>query len=270
MFDFFQEYDRQKKEEGKDDSPYVSSASSFSIQNHEERVFVLSAGGSLFFDETPIFDKIRAFCEVLSKLHSLGHKFVLVVGGGKPARSYVETARDFGANNYTQDELGIMVTRLNASLFISGLQKAYPSVLTEPKKALRVINRGMIPVFGGLLPSFTTDAVAALIAEAVNGEFVNLTDVDGVYSADPKKSKTAKFFPELSYDELLSMFKGSKSKPGQNMVLDLPCVNILRRSNIRTAVLNGNDLENFENFVQGQTFTGTIIQDLEEEAPQEE
>lgn len=263
MFEIFQELEKQAQAE----QTYSDSAA----QNEGSGILVLSVGGSLFFDEKPLASQIAKFCESISRLHSEGYKFVLVVGGGKVARSYVSAAKSFGATNYSQDELGIMITRANAFVLIQALEKAHVHVLASPAEALNVLGAGEIPVFGGLFPSFTTDAVAALVAEAVDGVFVNLTDVDGVYSSDPKRSSNAKFYPEISYEKLLSMVKLSASKPGQNMVLDLPCVNILRRSRIKGIVLNGNDLANFEAMVRGNEFRGTLIQaPLQEENQEEE
>ena len=252
MFEIFQELEKQA-EAGQDSSDSTA-------PNDGSGVLVLSVGGSLFFDEKPLSTQIAKFCESILRLHSEGHRFALVVGGGKVARSFVSAAKSFGATNYSQDELGIMITRANAFVVIQALEKAHARVLTDPTQAFEVLAAGEIPVFGGLWPSFTTDAVAALVAEAVDGVFVNLTDVDGVYSSDPKRSSNAKFYPEISYEKLLSMVKLSASKPGQNMVLDLPCVNILRRSQIKGIVLNGNDLQNFEAMVRGQDFKGTLVQ----------
>lgn len=254
MFDFLSDYAReQEKTQEKTQSSYQGSSS-------ESRVLVLSLGGSLFFDEAPLVEKIGEFSRVLLNLHASGHKFVLVVGGGKTARNYVSAVESFGETNFFQDKLGIAITRANAKVFIASLGKqTHERVLTDPLQALDVLSKGKIPVFGGLLPSFTTDAVSALVAEALRGDFVNLTDVDGIYSADPKKSKSATFFDEISYGELFKLVLKKKSKPGQNFIIDLPCLNILKRSNLRGFVLNGNDFANFESFVNGGQFRGTVI-----------
>lgn len=226
-----------------------------------KEIFVISAGGSIFFDEKPIVSKIAKFCELINRLHSEGKTFVIVCGGGKTARNYVAALKSFGENNFVQDELGIKITRANAAVFISALENSHQTVLTYPTQALSVLEKGKIPVFGGLFPFFTTDAVGALIAEALGGTFVNLTDVDGVYNADPKKNPAAKFFETMTYDKLISLIKLAGSKPGQNMVLDLACCLILKRSRIKGIVLNGNDLENFEAMIREDNFKGTVIAD---------
>lgn len=250
MFEMFEQFEKQGQEQGF--SEVASGAPS-------REVFVISAGGSLFFDEKPLSSKIAKFCETINRLHSEGFRFVVVVGGGKVTRNYVAALKSFGANNFLQDQLGIMLTRANAMVFVQALDNSFKEVLTHPKEAFEVLEKGKIPVFGGVFPFFTTDAVAALICEVVGGTFVNLTDVDGVYSSDPQKNPAAKFFDTISYEKLISLVKLAGSKPGQNMVLDLASCMILKRSNIKGVVLNGENLENFEAMVRGQEFRGTVI-----------
>src|SRR3989344_65185 len=127
MFEIFQELEKQAQAEQTSSPP--------AVQNEGSGVLVLSVGGSLFFDEKPLAPQIAKFCESISRLHSEGYKFVLVVGGGKVARSYVSAAKSFGANNFFQDELGIMITRANAFVLIQALEKAHPRVLTSPIEA---------------------------------------------------------------------------------------------------------------------------------------
>lgn len=266
MFEMFEDFAKQNNEA---DSKRGQSVSFESLQNSQStvpdygggQVFVVSAGGSLFFGEKPFTSIIAKFCETINRLHAEGHRFVIVCGGGKVTRNYVASIKSFGADHFRQDQLGIMLTRANALLFVQALDHSFGEVLTEPKQALEVLGKGRIPVFGGLFPFFTTDAVAALVAEAIGGVFVNLTDVDGVYSQDPKKNPHAKFFDSLSYEKLVSLIKLGGSKPGQNMVLDLACCLILQRSRIKGIVLNGGGLENFEAMVRGETFKGTVIAD---------
>ncbi|MFH1255797.1 MAG: UMP kinase [Candidatus Diapherotrites archaeon] len=254
MFDFFNEMPGEKKEE----TPYESQASPSS----NESLFVVSVGGSTFIEkklDTALLSKIAS---TISSLEREGYKFVIVVGGGKICRDYVAAAKTLGANNFELDELGVMVTRVNAQLFIHALDNAFQKVLTEVKDAKKVLDSGKIPVFGGLLPGFTTDAVAALIAESLNAVFINLTNVDGVYSANPKLSAKATFYKSLDFDRLLKIvLRAGAGEPGANVVLDINACNILKRSKIPTIVLNADDLPNFEAAVRHQEFRGTLIRE---------
>ncbi|HLC93328.1 MAG TPA: UMP kinase [archaeon] len=233
-------------------------------------VYVVSIGGSLIIDESgPNAEKIRAIADSISSLHSAGKRIVLVVGGGRSARSYVEAARSFTQNNFDLDILGIQITRVNALLVANAIPNAHKEILTDFSRARPILDSGKIPVFGGLMPFFTTDSVAALLAEHLNGAFVNLTNVDGIYDSNPNENPAAKRFDEIGYKKLVSLIVAAGSTPGQNVVLDLAACMILQRSRIPGVVLNGNDLSNFSNYVNGYSFTGTTIREIEGEVIEE-
>lgn len=225
--------------------------------------FVVSVGGSIIFGEDgPSPEKIRAIADVINQLHYSGKKIAVVVGGGKTARAYVEASRALALNNFEQDILGIQVTRANAALVAAAIPNAHKEILTEITRAKQVLDDGKIPVFGGVLPFFTTDSVAALIAEFLNATFVNLTNVDGIYDSNPKDNPEAVMFSEISYSRLVSLVLAAGSVPGQNVVVDLPCAMILKRSRVPAVVLNGNDLNNFSAYINGQSFVGTVIREI--------
>jgi len=256
MFDMFDAF----KDTG-DSSP--------STQTTATDTFVVSVGGSTFFGKKANTALIAKLSESISNLQREGYKFVLVAGGGALAREYVAAAKNLGATNYEQDMIGIRVTRLNAQLLAKSIENAHDKVLTKVEDSKKIIDQGKIPIYGGLLPLFTTDTVGALIAEYLNATFVNLTNVDGIYSMDPKKHSRATFFPEINYNKLLSLMKLAGSKPGQNLVLDLPCCLILQRSNLKAIVVNGEDLPNFEAAIKGEDFKGSIVAPKEEEEDSE-
>lgn len=273
MFDeeFFKLYNEEMGENHEDKEQNSASSSepikTVSYAPAPKKTFVLSIGGSVIAPEKPDSTFMSKLAQGIEKLHSEGYAFAVVVGGGKTARNYIAAAKSLGAGNYTLDEIGIRATRLNALVFIQAIENSYPEVLTSIAKASEVIARGKIPVFGGLMPGFTTDAIAALVAEALKAEYINLTNVDGVYSADPRENPRARFFKEVSYEKLLSLMKLAGSKPGQNMVIDIPACLILKRSAIPGIVLDGRNLENFENAVRGVDFNGTRIVKAETAQP---
>jgi uridylate kinase len=254
MFEIFNE--EKKDGETEITRPSSSTASHYPALSD---VFVISLGGSVLVQNKPDLDSIRAVSQALNELVSMGKKIVVVVGGGKVCREYVNAAKELGANNFEQDELGIRITRANASLLTHTIDSAFPEVLTEIKKAREVLSGGKTPVFGGLMPGFTTDAVAALLAEYLNATFVNLSNVDGIFTADPNAYPTARLYHELSYDRLLEILTQNAMKPGQNLILDLPAAMVLKRSSLTAFFLNGQNLENLKAALQGLSFTGTIV-----------
>lgn len=269
MFDeeFFKMYNESMDEGSSTSSSGTSASDPIETVSFGEaqKIFVLSIGGSIIAPEKPDAAFVSKLSESIDRLYNEGYRFAIVVGGGQTARNYIAAAKALGADNYTLDEIGIKATRLNALILIQALEKAYPGVLTKVQKSREVIALGRIPVYGGLMPGFTTDAVAALIAEFLKAEYVNMTNVDGIYSSDPSTNPNAKFYPEISFERLLSLMKLAESKPGQNLVIDMPACLILKRSKIPGIVLNGKDLTNFEDALRGMDFKGTRIVEVESE-----
>jgi len=269
MFDLFEKWDGAPKTDGSSSVSDVSSsqaqgssssASSYVSSVSNKKFFVLSIGGSVFFNEKLRAPEIAKFCECVNGLIREGYQFVVVVGGGRVARVYQAGAKALGANNFELDEVGIALTRANALFFTHGIENAWKSVLIDSKEAETVLLLGKTPIFGGTSPGQTTDAVAALIAELMNADFINLSNVDGIYSADPAKEDHARMFKELSHVKMLSLLKAQASKPGAHIFVDPHAANILTRSRIKSFFINGNDFENFKNIVHGLEFKGTIVQ----------
>ncbi|MCX6798759.1 MAG: UMP kinase, partial [Candidatus Diapherotrites archaeon] len=227
-------------------------------------VFVLSIGGSIIAPNMPDSEKIAELSACINELQREGYRFVVVVGGGKPAREYINAAKALGANQFVQDEIGIAITRANAAVFTATVENAV-GVLLEIKESKQLLEQGKVPVFGGLLPGLTTDAVAALISEHIGATFVNLSNVDGIYDKDPRNNDDAKLFRELGHSELVTLVSDKVSKPGQNLVIDLLAAAILRRSKIRALFLNGGDLQNFMYAIRGLDFTGTVVSEAADE-----
>ncbi len=275
MFEIFNE---DKKEEEETEISYPTPAPSASSEypsapaysSASSKVFVISVGGSILVGSKQYSENVSAIASCLNDLIRQGYKLVLVVGGGKTARDYVAAARDSGANNFELDELGIKVTRLNASLLIPAIENAHPEVLTEVKQAAGILAQGKTPIFGGIMPGFTTDAVAVLLAEYLNGTFVNLSNVDGIFTADPAVHSSAVMYHEIGYDKLFEILLSNTMKPSQNLIVDLPAAMVLKRSGLTAFFLNGHDTENIKAAVQGMSFKGTIVRPGAEELLDEE
>lgn len=102
---------------------------------------------------------------------------------------------------------------------------------------------------GGTVPGHTTDAVAAVLAEYIDADLlVYATNVDGVYTKDPKKGD-ARRFEEMSSDELMEIAIQDKRKAGGSAVIDFLAARFIERSNIKTLVLDGSDPEKVFNAV---------------------
>ncbi len=269
MFDesFFDMYNAEEESSGSGTVQQQQSQVQESVEKKNfdpAKTYVISVGGSIISQDKPITTYIAKLSETIQKLQFEGFNFVLVAGGGKLARSYISSVKTLGANAFYQDLVGIHASRLNALLLIEAVSNTFPKVVTQIEDVKTIIEAGKIPVLGGLLPGITTDCVSALTAEFLEATFVNLSNVDGVYSSDPNENPRAKFYPEISYNRLLSLMKLHSSKPGQNIILDLPSCLIIARSKVLTLILDGTDLENVEAAIRGQEFKGTIVGDFEQ------
>lgn len=220
---------------------------------------VVSIGGSVLSPDDPT--RIAKHADVLTSLAESGHQVAAVVGGGSPARTYIETARELGSNEMKLDEIGIAATRLNARLLIAALgDKAVQTPPTSYEEASSGLQRGKIVVMGGVVPAQTTDAVGAALAEYINADLlVYATSVDGVYTADPRETEDAEYISKLSASELIDIIVDIEMNAGAGAPVDLLAAKILQRSGLRAIVLDGTDPANIEQAVQSGEHTGTEI-----------
>ncbi len=154
----------------------------------------------------------------LKDAQALGVEIAVVIGGGNIFRGLAASGR--GMERSAADYMGMLATVMNALAMQDAMEKVgvETRVLTaiemrevaEPyirRRAIRHLERKRIVVFaaGTGNPYFTTDTAAALRANEVGAEaFLKATQVDGIYTSDPKKDKGARFLPEVSYQEALS------------------------------------------------------------------
>ena len=202
---------------------------------------------------------LKDYARFLVKL-SKTHQPIVVAGGGKIARHFISHARSSGADESTLDELGIEISRLNAKLLIYALKnKAYPHPPTSLKEAKNAVDSGLIVVAGGLHPGQSTNGTAALIAEKVKAEqFLNATDVKGIYDSDPNKSKKAKLFKTIELKKLRGMLVKEDSVAGGYDLMDIVALKIIERSKIKTRVIQS-DIKTLEKAVKGLAVGTEIV-----------
>jgi uridylate kinase len=212
--------------------------------------------GSIFFEDA---ESIKKVAEVLEELVKSCNLYV-VTGGGEVARECIKIARDLGANEAICDYIGIALTRVNAKLLISSLHNAHPEPFSDYKEvaeAKAVVEgegrEAKIAVMGGVSPGYTTDAVAAILAEYVNADlFIDVTSVDGVYDADPRMYPDAKKYDKLTPKELVALTMKEKLKAGSRIVIDPVAAKIIERSGIKTIVIDGSNPWNILDAVHGK------------------
>jgi uridylate kinase len=220
---------------------------------------VIRIGGSVVASPfNPVL--MNAYVDLLVNLKASGHKVAAVVGGGSLSRELINTAKAMGLSETAQDEVAISVSRLMAQLIILRLgQYGTISVPTSVEDGAKLLNEGKIVVMGGLKPGMTTDTVAAMLAELVNADLlVKATDVDGIFTRDPKKHKDAKKLDRLSFGDLFKFFEKQHHEAGIHQVIDPEAVRILNKRQVKTLVVNGFKPENVLSAVRGEK-VGTVI-----------
>jgi uridylate kinase, putative len=221
---------------------------------------VVAVGGSIIIKENN-HKKFKAYADVLRDMND-EHRLFVVVGGGKPAREYIGIARDLGVSEAACDDIGIDVTRLNAKLLILALgEDAYPKVARNFHEAMEFSVSGKIVVMGGTEPAHSTDAVSSILAEFVNADLlINATSVDGLYDKDPNKHDDAKMFEKITPTEMMSILSSKETKAGTYEFFDSTAIDIIKRSKIKTRIINGKEAENLQKAVSSEIGT-TIIHD---------
>jgi len=225
----------------------------------EMKTIVISLGGSVLVPSLES-NNIAAYADMLVRLAERFRVFV-VVGGGGEARRYIAAARSLAIDEATSDEIGILVTRLNAAMLIAALGRAaYPAVPATHHEALEAATAGRIVVMGGVTPGQTTDAVSAVLAERAGADLlINATSVDGIYSADPRKISGAQKFDRLSPEELLAIVQGGRMDAGANNVIDLVAAKIVQRNTIPLLVIDGKHPETITAALFDGVFAGTLV-----------
>jgi len=218
---------------------------------------VLSLGGSVVLSEEADVQFFKKLINLLKKL-SKNYKIFIVVGGGKTARSYIDSGRSLGFDEETLDKIGIDVTRINAKFLASLIEdsnKIIPSTTDEAKEL-----KNNIVLMGGTTPGHSTDMVGAELAEKTKAsKYIIATNVDGVYDKDPNKHSDAKKLGEISIKQLIEEYGTKWESAGKNTVIDGPALEIVHRAKIPTFVLNGKKLDELEKAITNQKFNGTII-----------
>lgn len=229
----------------------------------KKEVVVISLGGSLIIPDRVDIKFLRKFKKaILNLANTKRYKFVIACGGGSVARKYIAALRKIGVSEKLQSFAGISATRTNArfmSYFFNKNQKyGIPHSTRDVKKYLKSHD----VVFCGALeykPKQTSDSTAASLAKEFKSIFINLTNVPGLYTKNPKKYRNAKLIRKITWKEFDKMALALKYKPGQHFVLDQTASKIIMKNKIPTYIL-GKNMKNLDAVLQGRKFKGTLVE----------
>lgn len=209
-------------------------------------------------------ERLTEYAQQIAEAARKGIKIGIVIGGGNIFRGLQGASKGF--DRYKGDQMGMLATTINSLALSQAIaQQGVPArVLTairmEPigelyskPRAMELLEAGEVVIFacGTGNPYFTTDTGSSLRAIEMEADvMLKGTRVDGVYTADPEKDKTATRFEEISYDEVYN--RGLK-------VMDLTATAMCKENKMPIIVFNMDVVGNLAKVLSGDKSEGTLV-----------
>lgn len=221
---------------------------------------VVSVGGSLIVPDEIDTQFLKNLRELIARKVEEGFGFYIIAGGGKLARRYQDAAREARGDltNDDADWLGIHSTRLNAHLLRTlFLEQAQDRIVKNPTRAVNT--KYPVIVGSGWKPGNSTDYCAVMAAKKLGAKkLINLSNIDYVYTADPRKDPSATKIEKTTWTEFRKLIP-KEWDPGLSSPFDPVAAKEADAMKLEVAVINGAKLEELENYISGKPFVGTVI-----------
>jgi uridylate kinase len=231
-----------------------------------KRVLLKLSGEALMGNQEFGIDPIRIqeYAKEIKSVVEEGVEIGIVIGGGNIFRGVSGASK--GMDRVQGDHMGMLATVINGLALQSALEElgVYTRLqsaiemekIAEPfirRRAIRHLEKGRVVIFGGGTgnPYFTTDTAASLRAIEIGAELIlKGTRVDGIYSADPEKDKTATKFKSLSFKEVYDK--------GLN-IMDMTAFTLSKENALPILVFDMNKPGNLKKVILGED-VGTLVQ----------
>lgn len=204
---------------------------------------IFALGGSVITKDTENIPKLA------KAINQHSEQVGVVTGAGK-LKKYIEAAE---TNQFGKDTVGMYATRLHAKTIQTMIQNTYSKIPRSSEELERAANSNQNFVTGGITPGYSTDAVAALAAEASDAQLFIASKIDGIYEKDPKIEDSEKI-DNIKPEKIRQILKSS-NKAGKHSLIDKTALRIIERSEIPTTVMEGKP----ENLKNPEEATGTQI-----------
>lgn len=224
-----------------------------------EKSLVISLGGSLIVPDEVNVDFLKAFVFIINDYVGKGYNFLIITGGGKVCRKYNSSLKEITIpSDEDLDWLGIASTRLNAELVrICFADQAHEKIVLNPE-FIPQTDKPII-VGGGWKPGNSSDLAAVYGAKSVGAKkIINLSNIDCVYDKDPKVNSDAKPIYKMSWIDFENLFPQGWN-PGVNIPFDTVAAAEAKSLGYEIVIMNGNNIENLKNYIDGKKFVGTVI-----------
>ncbi len=207
--------------------------------------------------------KLDSYAEEIKEVAEKGVEVAIVIGGGNIFRGLAGASQ--GMDRVQGDHMGMLATVINglalqSALENKGIQTRLQSAIkinevAEPfirRRALRHLEKGRVVIFGGGTgnPYFTTDSAAVLRAIEIEADVIlKGTRVDGIYTSDPEKDKSATKFDSITFEDVLT--RGLK-------VMDSTAFTLSQENELPIVVFDMNKKGNLLRIVAGENI-GTVV-----------
>lgn len=231
-----------------------------------KRILLKLSGESLMGDKQFGIDNVRlnSYAVQIKEICDSGVEVAIVIGGGNIFRGV--QAEEGGMDRTHGDYMGMLATMINSMALQSALESNGISTrlqsaiemkeIAEPyvrRKAVRHLEKGRVVIFGAGTgnPYFTTDSAASLRAIEIDADVIlKGTRVDGIYTADPLKDKTATKYDSISFDDVY--------RKGLN-VMDMTAFTLCKENDLPIIVFDMDTPGNLKRLLDGEK-VGTIVQ----------
>jgi uridylate kinase len=230
-----------------------------------KRILLKLSGESLMGEKNYGMDEKRLseYATQIKEIHVLGVQIGIVIGGGNIFRGLSGAGKGF--DRVKGDQMGMLATVINSLALSSALgsinvkTRVLTAVRMEPigefysnLKAIEYMGKGEVVILSGGTgnPFFTTDTGSSLRGIEIGADvMLKGTRVDGIYTADPEKDKTATKFDDITYDEIYR--RGLK-------VMDLTATTMCKENNLPIVVFNMDTVGNLKKVITGEKI-GTLV-----------
>ena len=229
------------------------------------RILLKLSGEALMGDQGTGIDPavVTLIADQVKAIREMGVEVSLVIGGGNIFRGVAGATK--GMDRVTGDHMGMLATMINALALQDALEQKHVATrvlsgIEMPKvaesyirrRAMRHLEKGRVVIFGAGTgnPYFSTDTAAALRANEINAQVVmKATNVDGIYSADPKTDPAAVKYDRISFQEVLER---------DLKVMDAAAIALCRENHLPILVFNMMRPGNLMAAVEGDV-VGTLV-----------
>jgi uridylate kinase len=225
----------------------------------QKEFIVISLGGSLIVPDKIDTEFLKLFSNAIKEYADNGFRFVIITGGGKICRNYFEVAQSLTSPTKTDlDWLGIALTRANAELVRTLFSNyAHETIVMDPDSIPETDKP--ILVGGGWKPGNSSDLAAIHSAQSVGAKkVINLSNIDYAYDKDPNKYPDAKKLESISWAEYRLLIP-KEWISGMSTPFDPIASQKAESLRIEVAIMNGRNIENLKNYLDGGVFVGTVI-----------